>query len=274
MLEEIDIDTSTLSEYEKSYLDKNGFWDSSKVSQRSDNIVMNRVRKTDPLGVREESVSLESWELFVPGVNAILSEYMDIAQLFSTNYNLGRFLDFMFTYSLNNDIDGLSPFYFHPFKKGGGNYVFDYSYVLNMIIEWCVVELEAEREEMMKFMKMFVASSKKSFVKSNHFLIGVLFGSHYQIMGSIFMHPQKIKVNSVVRNAYSNPVIVKSNSGEEFYFLGVPFVSSEIQKYCNPEVVFRLIKERNNLNISQYKWGNEVRYYRTDEVFFRIDFPD
>lgn len=273
LVEDCEIDYQKLSAYEQTFVDKDGFWNEYERQNRMFKVMDGRANRDTGEPKEVIPIEINSWEVFVPGANTILSEYMDIASLFSTQAKMGKFLDFMFSYSLNNDIEGLSPFYFHESKGGGGSYVFDYSYIIYMIIEWSVVELEAERDKMMRFMKFFTAGTRKDYLRSNHFLIQGVFGFH-QILASTFAHPSKIKNVKMIRKAYCNPVIIKSHEDEDLFFLSVPFWSNVLLKFCSEDVIMELLKVRNSLNIRQYKWGKDVNEHRTAHSFFRLEFPD
>ena len=196
---------------------------------------------------------------------------MSIAGLFSNKERMGSFLDFLFSASLDYNINGLSPFFYHTNSQV---YNFDYNYILFCIIAWSVQELEADKDDMFLFLRRFKPGTNPNFLGSNHFLINVIFGAEYGLMGSKFINPRLARSHKVARDCYCNSIIIATETGEELFFQGVPFKGNMILKYCSRPVVMRLLEERDNLNIKQIYFGRDAKKNRAEQLFFEINFPD
>lgn len=262
---------TNLTEYEQSFVDRTGYWTEEKENQRFDYRIK---RAADRMASQEKEVftiSINEWECYVPGVNGILGDYMDIASLFANNDLIGGFLDSLFSYSLDNDIDGLSPFYYHEKSKV---YNFDYNYILYMIIRWSTQILEADEDDMFRFMRRFKAGTNTNFLGSNHFLIHVLFGEQFGLIGSKFINPRNIRSHKIARACYCNSIVIGTDTGEKIFFYGIPIKANMILKYCSRHIVERVLEGRDNLNIKQVYFGKDAAKYRAEDIFFKIDFPD
>lgn len=262
---------TNLTQYEQSFVDRTGFWMVEKENQRLYYSEQKALAKRSSKEKEVFTISLREGEFYVPGANTVLNDYMSIASLFSNKELIGSFLDFLFSVSLDYNINGLSPFFYH---KESQVYNFDYNYILFCIISWCVQELEANEADMYLFLRRFKPGTNPNFLGSNHFLINIVFGGQYDLMGSKFINPLRARSYKIARDCYCNSIIIGTETGEELFFQGVPFNGNMILRYCSRPIVIRLLEERDSLNIKQIYFGKDAKKYRAEKIFFEINFPD
>ena len=264
-----DINRKTLSDYERSYVDKTGYWEKQKTSSRAYAIEVANEEKNE-LPTATHVVKVRSDQCFIPKLGCILEDYIDIAQIFNRQELMNSFIHFLFEYATEDNINGGSTFYYYTKSQ---TYNFDYPYILHIIIKWAVSELGANQLGFTRFIRQFSPSKNISFLHANYFLISVIFGDTYSFLSpSTNAHFRKNRINNKVIY-YFNPTIVEAGDGEEYFFYSIPISASKILFACEEDTVLYLLEARQDLRLKQTLFGKDVLNHSTIKTFFKIDFP-
>lgn len=262
---------NTLSLYERSYIDQTGYWTENMKIKRHYEYLDNVAKKLSLGDQKEIHISLQANECYVPGANAILSEYPDIASLFASKKLLKSFLNFLFTSAMKEKINEMTPYYYHQKSQV---YNFDYNYILFMIIAWGTTVLKADKIEMINFMSIFKAGSNQKYLHSNYFLIKSIFSdTHNLIYMKYIKNPRKIYSRKMARAAYCNSTIIRNiEDGKEYFFQAIPIDSNKILLHCSEDIIQQLLEQRELSNIEQLYFGKEVNEKGDREPFLKLDF--
>jgi len=141
-----------------------------------------------------------------------------------------------------------------------GFYVFDYKYLLNIIEKWGVDELGFDEDNFALFMSKFHFDvGEDNFNFRGNFLINILFGFHGDIVA-------KFKYDKYF---YNHMVVKDVQTDEEFYYYGVPILSTSILRYIDSDIVEFLLDKRENFRLKQIMFGKEALDYRSSiKIFF------
>jgi hypothetical protein len=264
-----EFDYKKLSDYERSFLDKTGYWEEHKVGSRQYARDAQEEEESE-LSTTTYKIQVRADQCFVPALGCTLKNYMDIAQIFKSKELMNNFISYLFEYAIEDTINGGSPFYYYKKSK---TYNFDYPYMLSIIIKWTVSILNVDELEFTKFMSLFSPSKNIDFLHSNYFLISVIFGDTYAFLSpSSNRHFRKSKIDKKVVYYY-NPTIVEAGNGEEYFFYAIPISASMILFACEEDTVLYLLEERSRLKLKQVFFGKVALEHAHIKAFFKINFP-
>ncbi len=263
-----DINKKTLSDYERSFVEKTGYWDELSVAKRDYAKDVLKEEETD-LSTTTFSISVRSNQCFVPALGRTLENYMDIAQIFNSKELMNSYISYLFEYAIEDTLNGGSSFYFYEKSQ---TYNFDYPYILSIIIKWAVSTLGVNELQFTKFMSQFSPSKNSDFLHPNYFLISVIFGDTYSfLLPSSNRYFRKSRINKKVVYYY-NPTIVEAGNGDEYFFYTIPISASMILFACEEETVLYLLEERSHLSLKQILFGKSALERSSTKAFFKINF--
>ena len=160
-------------------------------------------------------------------------------------------MDYALTQCMAQKINGVSPIYYSPKGKA---YILDYSFLIKLILEWMVNELEADRASAENFLSVFVPSVDEK-NDANAFLIQVVFDYNLGITATPFMQNSMRFHGENRRKIYYNPVDGDDN---EYFFKGIPFSSQKILSICRRDVMEVLIHRRDMFELKQHLFGKNA----------------
>jgi len=228
-----------------------------------------------------EKLGREKENCFIPELGIYMSEYMDIARLFSDKDRFGEFLNTLFAIGFNVKVNEGDSFLFY--RKGKSiSYIFDYNFILMAIIEWCIHTLGADRSEIMRFMAQFTSTNTGSYQKSNYFLAVTIFSHMYEMNTLPYTKfvSKRVGTKFYLDIKYYTPYIVKSPNGKQAFFRGISFSGVEVLKHISDDTATDIFEKRESLDLKQIEFSSKaIEARKLDDTgrkypsFYKIAFP-
>jgi len=258
-----------LSDYEKEFANKAGYWDEVSIGKRQDAQDAQKEEEED-IGTTIHNIYVSEDKCFVPALGCTLGSYTDIVNIFPSKELINDFFAFLINHAIEDTLNKGSVFYYY---KNSQTYNFDYPYILHIIIKWAVGKLKVDPLSFTNFMRQFSPSSDAKFLEPNYFLISIVFGDTYNFLSpSSNAHFRKTKVNKKIIYYY-NPTLVRGGDGEEYFFHSIPISANMLLFSCARDTILYLFAERNNLQLAQILFGKAVFAHQEANSFFKINFP-
>lgn len=252
-IDDIELDILLITRFEKTYIEKSGHWESSRIENIKRQIEHNREKEKQKIYV-DKMFPIYEKATFSYEHKIILEKWEDIFNIFAKKELKDSFMTFLVKRMITENIFDNTPFYFNDQSYA---YVVDYRFLIKSFYIWGVEILKFENEKFANICRWFVPNIKGNNAKACHSFVEIFLNSTEKIVATNFKDEY-----------FFNAAIVKNKITEkQMFFMGVPLMHTQLMYILERELYIKLMKKRQISNIYQIAFGKIASSFDVEQFY-------